>query len=181
MSVALAPLVPPSGRKVRLMRNRQAKTNPNTETIPLYSPINTIAPGRYEIIIRLSEMAATEKPAMSRQRRRMSTLEHKIPATVDHRAFASGIRTPKHIYHSGTFGIETANHGVGETLPAVPRMRGGRRRTYRKHRIEKQHALIGPSVEITGRWPRSTELIFYLLEYVHQRRWERHSVRHGET
>ena len=164
-------------RQAKLM----AKTNPNTETISLYSPINTIAPGRYEIIIRLSEMAATEKPAMSRQRRRMSTLEHKIPATVDQRAFASGIRTPQHIYHSGTFGIETANHGVGETLPAVPRMRGGRRRTYRKHRIEKQHALIGPSVEITGRWPRSTELIFYLLEYVHQRRWERHSVRHGET
>ena len=75
--------------------------------------------GGTEIFVGAREVAAAEKSAVDRERRRVYGLEDEIPLRVCDSSLFLGVTAPKHVYDALFAFGDRAYHGVGEGFPAA--------------------------------------------------------------
>ena len=126
-------------------------------------------------------MRAAHEAAMRRQRRGMRRLQHAMPAGVDHLALGLRVAAPEQEHQTFLFAIQHIDDVIGETFPALALMRAGAAVFHGQHRVEQQHAALGPGREIAMVGAGDAEIALDLLEDVIQRRRYRHAGTHRET
>ena len=80
-----------------------------------------------------------------------------------HRLFVLSRFPPKQIYYRTLLTINCFNHGIGEMLPPLILMGIGLVGPYRQDRIEKQHSLISPLLQISVIRDRASKVIVKLF------------------
>ena len=92
-----------------------------------------------------------------------------------------GIAAPQEIDHPALTLGNLAHHGIGKLFPPPAGMRGRLVFAHREDRIEEQHSLLGPAIEIARSGDRRTDVGGYLLKDILQRGGMWHSVSHREA
>ena len=75
---------------------------------------------------------------------------------------------------------DDADDLIGELLPSAPLMRACQMSPDGKGGVKQQHALLGPSGQVTRHRDVGSHVVFDFLIYIDQRRRNLHAVRHRE-
>ena len=111
----------------------------------------------------------------------MRCLEHQMLAGIDQRSLAPGVVPPEHEYHSVAVVGDVFYDGVGEFFPSYPFVRCGLSGAHREDRVQQQHALPGPGLEVVGPAHPDAQVALYFLIDVHERGGSGHAVGHREA
>src|SRR4029450_9560203 len=104
-----------------------------------------------------------------------------MPVLVDERRLLLRVAAPQHEDDRFRPGIDDADDGVGEPLPAAVPMRGGAAHFDRQYAVQQQHALRRPMLEeAMPRWA-DAEVALQLLEDVDEARRRADIGRHREA
>lgn len=121
-----------------------------------------------EVGVGLGEVAAAEEPVEGGKRRRMGGGEDEVARGVDEGGLGLGLGAPEHeddvllAFGDGT------DDGVGEGLPAFPRVGEGGPGADGENRIEQENPLAGPGTEIAADDGGAADVIGNLLEHIAQ-------------
>ena len=120
--------MPKSPRRLRWRKLPTDTTTGKTGPAGDGSPYDRLLADAAEIFVGAREVAAAEKSAVDRERRRVYGLEDEIPLRVCDSSLFLGVTAPKHVYDALFAFGDRAYHGVGEgcllyTSPS-PRDRG---------------------------------------------------------
>ena len=126
-------------------------------------------------------MPATEEASGGGERRRVRCGEHVMLAGVDEPLLLDGVVAPKQEDEPLTLHRQPLDGAVSEGLPAVPLVRARLMRPHRERRVEQQHPLVGPRLQIPASRRHKSHIRDQLLEDVLQRLRNRHPVLHRET
>ena len=128
--------------------------------LPLYRRFSSIC----QILIGLGEVARSEEATIDRKWRRVDRLQNKISLRINDRPLLLRVTAPKHIDYTLLLLGYLSHHGVSKSLPASPRVRCRLVSPHRQHRIEHQHTLLRPAVEISTHRNRHTQVVGDLLK-----------------
>lgn len=93
-------------------------------------------------------MAATEKSARSRERRRMCRIQDEMLGLVNHAALLLSMIAPKKENQIGAGTVKDGNHRISKLFPATISMRSSFMRLYSECCVEEQNTLLGPATQI---------------------------------
>ena len=123
-----------------------------------------------EIGITAGELMLTEPAATIRRKRGgMDTLKHEITRLVDHIGLRTGIAAPKHIDDMLAMGSQSLNGSIRKLLPTQGRVAIRLMGSNGQRGIQKQHALLCPTRQITTLRNGRAQISLYLLEDILQR------------
>ncbi len=108
----------------------------------------------------------------------MRRFENGVAAGVDPFGFALGIAAPQQEDHPAVLGVDRAQHGVGELLPAFALVRVGLVRAHGQHGIQQQHPLLGPGDQAAVVGHVKLDVLMQFLEDIDQRRRSGHARAH---
>src|SRR5690554_7455916 len=77
----------------------------------------------------------------------MHALEHAMARLIDMRSLLLRITAPQHEHQVLALPIEDLDDARGEAFPAAIGVGAGLALGHREHRIEQQHALLGPALD----------------------------------
>lgn len=111
----------------------------------------------------------------------MHRLQHQVPGAIDQLLLALGMRSPQQEHHVRALLADHLDDSVGEELPAFLGMRSGIGALDRHGRVEQQHPLLGPALQVTMTGDGDIQVALQFFVDVHQRRRRRHPWLHRET
>ena len=85
---------------------------------------------------------------MRGERRRVRRGEHAVALAVDQLAFFLGVAAPQKKHHAFALAVDVLDGLVGEFFPALALVGSGLAGAHGEHRVEQQHALACPRLEI---------------------------------
>lgn len=135
----------------------------------------------FQIGVRSTEMPVAKEPLIGRKRRRMRRSQHKMTVTVNESPLLLRVCPPQNEDKMLVPFGQHFNGGIGELLPASALMRTGLVRPYCQSGVEEQHALLGPTGEVTAYGNRCAQVTLNFLKDILQRRRKRYPVIHGKA
>ena len=132
-------------------------------------------------LVGAAEVPAAEKPAISRQRRRMHRRQHQMLGRVDQLLLALGMGAPQHEHQMRLMLADHFDDPIGEKLPALARVGIGVGALDGHGGVEHQHALVGPALQVAVVGDVDVQVALELFIDVHQRRRRRHARLHREA
>ena len=134
-----------------------------------------------QISVCLRKMFAAKKAAIRRQGRRMRRGQHQMTVAVDKRAFLLRMAAPQHKDQMLALLIQLSDDFIGKRLPTEGRMGMRRTGTDSQHRVQQQHALFRPMLQIAVlRNLKTFNIRRQLFINIDQRRRHRNFGLHGK-
>src|SRR5690606_14748572 len=86
---------------------------------PLKGPIHRSLALLNQILVGAGKMAAPEKAAVRRQRRRVRRGQHAVALTVDQASFLLRVAAPQHEHHALALTVDVVDGLIGELFPTL--------------------------------------------------------------
>ena len=134
-----------------------------------------------EVFVGFREVAASEEAVRGGEGGGMGAFQNQVAGRIGHDALLLGVVAPQHVHDLLLVGGDGADHGVREGFPSLAGMRGGAVGTDGQHRVEQQHPLFGPAVEIAAGGNGGSRVVVNLLEDVAERGRKGNPVVHREA
>ena len=147
-----------------------------------YAPVDGFKSFADKVSVCLAEVLAAEESAVGRKGARVRRGEDEV-ATVrgDERLFLDGKTAPQQEHQVFAHLREALDDGVGELLPANPRVACRHVGADRERSVEQKDSLVRPAFEVAVRRRVDSQVVVQFLEDVHERRGRLDTHGYGET
>src|SRR5690606_22836489 len=98
------------------------------------TPVDRLLAGLGEGGVDGGERPGTQEPA-GIERTGVAGFDYRVRGSGHQRGLAPGVRAPQGEHHPLRTGVQGPDRGVGQVLPTASRVRAGRARAYRQHRV----------------------------------------------
>lgn len=111
----------------------------------------------------------------------MRPFEHEVLFGIDKRALLLGVTAPQDEDEAGALAVQYIDDRVGELLPPFVLMTPRLGRLHRKRRVQQQHTLLGPTLQMAMVRRFNSQILLQFLKNILQRRRNIHARLHRKT